>query len=286
MPVSTIAVIGATGRTGRPLVGALERRGSRVRIVSRKPRQAGDVSETVEWCCGDLQDVASLVSALKDAAAIHYIPPSLDARDPDHVANIISAAGTAGVPRVVYHSVLHSNTPEMPHHIRKAVCERLFRHSPLSWTILQPAMYVQTVLGYLDQTAGLLSPPFGTEKPFTLIHDEDLAEAAAIVHTTDGHDFATYELAGAERLDCEAMAGQLSTLLGRSITTGKVDAEVYVARFAERRGLTKDQAQERWLMFDYYDRHGLVGNANQLRMILGREPTRFIAAARQSLVDR
>lgn len=286
MTGTTITVIGATGRTGRPLVGALGRRGAHVRALSRKPERAGLFSREVEWCFGDLENIDSLASAFQGATAIHYIPPSLDKRDPEYVTNIITAAERAGVSRAVYHSVLHPNTPEMPHHIRKAGCERLFRHSPLSWTVIQPAMYVQTALGFFDATAGLLSPPFDTARPFTLIHEEDLAGAAAIIHTTEGHAFATYELAGAEQLDFVAMGERLSDLFGRPITTRKVDAEAYVARFAALRGLTADQARERWLMFDYYDRHGLLGNGNVLRMILGREPANFVDAARHSLVDR
>lgn len=81
------------------------------------------------------------------------------------------------VSRIAYHSVLHSNTLEMPHHIRKAGCERLLRHSPLSWTILQPAMYVQTALGFFDAEAGTLTPPFhaaqarrGARSPTTMRH--------------------------------------------------------------------------------------------------------------------
>jgi len=283
MAVPTVAILGATGRTGRPLVGALLRLGARVRAITRNPERAKLFPGDVEVRFGDLQSVDALSDALSGATSIHYIPPSLDARDPEYVRNIIAAAENAGVRRVVYHSVLHPNTPEMPHHIRKAGCERLFRDSKLSWTVLQPAMYVQTALAYFDVAAGILSPPYNTTRPFTLIHEEDLAEAAAVIHTTDSHVFASYELAGSEQLDFAAMGERLGVLLDRPVATRTVDAEAYVARFAEKRSLTDEQARERWLMFDYYDRHGLLGNGNVLRMLLGREPTTFSDAARHSL---
>lgn len=283
MTGTTIAVIGATGRTGRPLVRELVRRGASVRCLSRGPQRPGLFDGGVEWRVGDLRNVDTLAGAFRGVNSIHYIPPSLDERDPDYVANIIGAAEKVGVERIVYHSVLHSNTPEMPHHIRKAGCERLFRHSSLAWTILQPAMYVQTALAYLDAEAGVLSPPYDAGRPFTLVDETDLAEAAGIIHTTDGHAFATYELAGSERLDFAAMGERLGMILGRPISVRSVDTEEYVARFAAKKGLSAGQARERQLMFDYYDRHGLLGNGNVLRMILGREPTGFIDAARRSL---
>lgn len=278
-----VAVIGATGRTGRPLVRSLVRRGAGVRMLTRHPEDSEPMSGDVEPRFAELTNVDAMAAAFKGATSIHYIPPSLDARDPDYVATIIAAAERAGVTRIVYHSVLHSNTPEMPHHIRKAECERMLRHSALTWTVLQPAMYVQTGLGYLDLEVGLLSPPFNPARPFTLVHEGDLAEAAAVVHTTEGHAFATYELAGAERTDFVSMAERLSTLLRRPIAACKGDAGQLVARLAARRGLTADQERERLLMFDYYDRHGLVGNGNVLRMMLGRAPTGFLEAARESL---
>lgn len=286
MADTTIAVIGATGRTGRPLLAALERRGVRARAITRHPERADALPARVEPRFGELDNVDALAAAFEGATGIHYIPPSLNVRDPDYVANIIAAAEKAGVTRIVYHSVLHSNTPEMPHHIRKAGCERLFRHSSLRWTVLQPAMYVQTALGFFDAAAGVLAPPFDTAQPFTLIHEGDLAEAAAIIHSSEGHAFATYELAGVEQLDSVAMGEQLSALTGRPVATRKADADDYVARFAAARGLTADQARERWLMFDYYDRHGLLGNGNVLRMVLGREPTSFAEAARHSLAGK
>jgi NAD(P)H dehydrogenase (quinone) len=277
----TIAVLGAAGRTGRPLVRALKKRGARVLAISRRAGQPNLFFEQVEARFGDLQSVESLEIAFRGANAIHYIPPSLEPRDPEFARNIIAAARRAGVSRVVYHSVLHPYTPEMPHHVRKAGVELQLRHSPLSWTVIQPAMYAQTVFRFFDVTTGLLTPPFDTTRPFTPIHEEDLAEAAAIIHTTEGHAFATYELAGPELLDSNAMGDRLSSVLGRPITTRKVAADP--SRLAATLGLDADQVRERCLMFDYYDRYGLIGNGKVLRMILGREPADFAEAARHSL---
>ena len=286
MTEKTIVVLGATGRSGRPLVRALERRGARVRAITRSVDRVTLFSEQVETRVGDLEDVDSLTLVFQGATAIHYIPPSLNPRDPEYMRNIIAAAGRANVARIVYHSVLHPHTPQMPHHMRKAGTELQLRHSPLVWTVIQPAMYAQTALAFFDAIAGELTPAFDPARPFTPIHEEDLAEAVALLHTTEGHEFATYELAGSERLNFFAMGERLSAVLKRQITTRQAPVETIALRFAAARGYNSDQVRELRQTFDQYDHHGLVGNGNVLRMILGREPADFAQAMRDTLLMR
>ncbi len=254
-----------------------------VRALTRRADRSGAFADDVETRYADLLDTDSLTAGVASASTIHYIPPSFDPREEDYARNLIAAAERAGVSRLVYHSVLHAPTPEMPHHFRKSRVELLLRHSRLEWTVLQPAMYTQTAIAFLDADRCELTPAFDPTQPFTPIHDRDLAEAAAIVHTSGGHGFATYELAGPERLDFVAMAERLAALLGRPITTRQVPADVLAYRVAAARSYTDEQVGELRLMFDHYDGYGLVGNSNVLRMVLGREPTDFTGAVREGL---
>jgi NAD(P)H dehydrogenase (quinone) len=278
----TVAVIGAFGMTGRQLIPVLEMRGVRVRAIGRKMAPANMFSASVEVRAGNLEDVESLASAIKGADSIHYIPPSFNALEEQFARNLIAAAERTGISRLVYHSVLHAATPDMPHHIRKASVELSLRHSNLSWTVLQPAMYSQTVLAFFDQAAGVLSPAFDPSRPFTPVDGQDLAEVAAIMHTTDGHAYATYELAGSEQLDFFEMGERLGEVLGRSIETRAQTQEAVGERLSNTRGYTPEQVRELALMCAHYDKYGLVGNANVLRMLLGRESTNFSEAIRRS----
>ena len=278
----TVALIGAGGVTGEPVIRAFRNRGVRVRVLTRSVG-AYAFPDDVETRRADLLAADSLASAMAGVDSVHYIPPSFDPREEEYARNLIAAAQQSDVPRVIYHSVLHASTPDMPHHRRKALVELLLRHSALDWTILQPAMYAQTALAFLDADAGELTPAFDTSRPFAPIHEEDLADAAAIVHATEGHRFATYELAGPELLDFAAMADRIGTILGRRIAARRVPAEALARRVAAARRYTEDQVRELLLMFDHYDRYGLVGNGNVLRMILRREPADFAAAMRRRL---
>jgi NAD(P)H dehydrogenase (quinone) len=279
----TVAVIGALGVTGRQLIPVLEERGVRVRAIDKQKAPADLFDASVEVRAGNLQDIGSLVSAIEGADSIHYIPPSFNPREEEFARNLIAAAERADISRLVYHSVLHAATPDMPHHIRKAWVELSLRHSTLLWTVLQPAMYAQTILAFFDKAAGVLSPAFDPSRPFTPVDGQDLAEVAAIVHTTDGHAYATYELAGSEQLNFLAMGERLGEVLGRSIVTRAQTQEAVGERLSNTRGYTPEQVRELALMCAHYDKYGLVGNANVLRMLLGREPTNFAQAIRRSL---
>ena len=272
------AVIGAAGPTGRAVMAALSVLGATTRaLVHRRPSDSGQDHRVIE-----LADCHSLSAGMEGVRTVHYIPPTYDAGEESYGANVIAAARRAGVERLVYHSVLHAPTPAMPHHWRKARVEMLLRDSPLAWTILQPAMYVQTALAFLSPDRTELTPGFDIGRPFSPIDLTDLGEATARILTEPGHDHATYELAGSERLSFEDMAGIIAGVTGRPIAARALDPEL-VLKQAEHRGFAGTALDELRLMMAHYDRHGLVGNGRVLTMILGRQPTPFAKAVERSL---
>ena len=66
----TVAVLGATGRTGRPLVDELLARGHRVRALVRDPSRLGSLAERVDVVTGSSEDPAALTAALTGADAV------------------------------------------------------------------------------------------------------------------------------------------------------------------------------------------------------------------------
>lgn len=279
-----IAVIGAAGQTGRALVCALVRRGAQVKAVVRRSSQAVAVGDAAAVEAAELRDAAALARALDGCRVAYYIPPVYNAREKTFGMNVISAACRAGVARVVYHSVLHAPTPAMPHHQRKSSVELALRESALAWTILQPAMYAQSPLAFLNAKHTVLRIGFDARQTFTPIDLKDLAEAAATVLMSDGHEFATYELAGSDRLSFGDMAAVMSEVLGSRVTVRVLPSMVVALVGATRFGVRG--AFDLKAMLDHYDRHGLVGNANVLRLLLDREPTSFGDTMRRELGER
>jgi len=274
-----VAVIGGAGNTGRPLLRALARRGVPTRAILRDESRAIAAADAGEMAVADLANVDALTRALREAAVVHFIPPLYKAEEERYAANVLRAAAAAGTQRVVYHSVLHANTPRMPHHVRKARIETMFRESPLAWTIVQPAMYTTTPLRFFRKEESALELPFNVASKFNPIDLGDLSEAVAAVLGEEGHDYATYELAGAETLDFRQMGAVLAEILGRPVTVRKIDPETALRR---RNFDPEMQAQAR-AMYAHYDEHGLRGNSRILQMLLGRSPASFAESTRANL---
>ena len=274
MSTSDFAVIGAAGPTGRALLDSLAQRGVAPRALVRSPEGASRLPAGSDFRVAELADQDSLRSALEGVRAVHYIPPTYEPREEAFASNVLEAARQAGVERLVYHSVLHAPTPAMHHHWRKARVELLIRESAIPWTIVQPAMYMQTVFAFLSADRLTLNPGFDVTRPFTPVDVQDLADAVATVLIEQGHAFATYELAGSETLSFEDMAAQISEMLNLRTIAKALDPALVLAT-AGQRGFSEGALEELRLMMRHYDAHGLVGNSNVLRLLLGREPARF-----------
>ncbi|CAI9411172.1 NmrA family NAD(P)-binding protein [Nocardioides sp. T2.26MG-1] len=171
--------------------------------------------------------------------------PNLHPDEPAYVAEALAAAATAGVGRVVYHSVASPYVPAIPHHLGKARGEDLVRRSGLTWTILQPGAYLQN----LDLGGPVVRVPYDVDAEFGFLDLADLGPAAARVLGEAGHEGATYELAS------------------RLATVRQLAGEAGLP--AER---VEDPGTHPWLsaMFAYYDRHGLPAGTLTLRALLGR----------------
>jgi uncharacterized protein YbjT (DUF2867 family) len=229
----------------------------------------------------DFLHVDQIIEAISGARAIHYIPPVLCEDEILFAANAIEAARVVGIDRITFHSVLQSATPSMPHHFRKSEVELLLRESPLVWTIFQAGMYMQTPFVFYDREAATFAAPFRLDRPFNPIDMPDMIEAQANVLIEEGHEFATYELAGSERLTAGDMGEIFRTTVGGAIKLGQVPTEDFARDRAKRRGFDERQASELLAMYRHYNDFGLPGNGRVLEMLLGRRAGSFAAAVQR-----
>ncbi|WBV43881.1 SDR family oxidoreductase [Pseudoroseomonas cervicalis] len=243
----TILVTGATGTVGRLLVQQLVERGAAVRALVRDPA-AARLPAGVELARGDLLDIASLRAALSGASSLFL----LNAVVPEEVSQALIAlnlAREAGIGRIVYLSVLHSDLyANVPHFAGKFAVERMIERMGLSATILRPAYFMQNegmirdvVLGH-----GVYPVPIG-QKGLAMVDARDIAEVAALEllrreRSATPLPAERINLVGPETLTGPGVAAIWSALLGRPVAYGGDDT----AGFERNLG----QAMPGWMAYD------------------------------------
>jgi uncharacterized protein YbjT (DUF2867 family) len=277
-----ILITGAGGKTGKAIIKALVARGAAVRAFVRSATheetlKAMGVRDVV---IGEMNDPQALSRATHSAAAVYHICPNVSPHEISFGKAMIDAATRAGVPRFVYHSVLHPQIEAMPHHWSKMRVEEMLFSSRLDVTILQPTAYMQNSLAEWDRMAGdhLYRVPYPVETKLSLVDLDDVAEAAATVLANDGHVGATYELVGTAPLSQTKIAETFSYVLQKPIRAVAEPVAAWSDR-ARSAGMDEYQRETLMKMFDAYARDGLKGNPNVLGWLLGRPPTSLAAFA-------
>ena len=273
-----ILVTGAAGKTGRAVIRALAAKGRRVRALVHHDAQKSLVESlgAQEVFVGDIREESALRAAAQGARAIYHICPNIH---PDELLIgrvAIAASRVAGVEKFVFHSVLHPQIQAMPHHWNKLRVEETLLESKLPFAILQPASYMQNILGEWQAIAGrgVYAVPYSVEARISVVDLEDVARAAATVLCEPDYQGGTYELGGPVVLSPKEMAVIMGHELGRDVRAEKISVEGWKER-AMASGLSEYSVETLIRMFDHYDRYGLVGNSHVLRSLIGRSPTTF-----------
>jgi NAD(P)H dehydrogenase (quinone) len=273
--VPRVLVTGAGGKTGRAVIAALGRRGAAARAFVRTPARVADLVDAahldVEVAVGDQRSVSDLVAALDGADAVYAIAPNVS---PDEVAMgraIVEACRRAGVPRLVFHSVVHPQLTAMPHHVDKGRVEELVVTSGLAWTILQPNAYLQNLAGYVDDLrSGRYEVPYASDARLAMVDLGDVAEVAARCLLDGLGVHATFELSGPAEVSPADVARVAAELLGRPVVAERLDPGAWAA--GPGTDLPSDTRERLLAMFRDYDAHGSPGDATVLTALLGRPP--------------
>ena len=272
----TILVTGATGTVGRQVVEQLVKRGASVRALVRDPSKV-KLPPDVTLVQGDLLDIDSLRGALGGVSTLFL----LNAVVPDEFTQALIAlnlAREAGIERVVYLSVIHSDLyVNVPHFAGKFGVERMIENMGFNATILRPAYFMNNdvtvkdvVLGY-----GVYPMPIGS-KGLAMIDARDIGEIAALelLRRERGKEPLPLErinLVGPDILTGTLVAAIWSEVLGRKIAYGGDNT----AGFEEnlRKFMPSWMAYDMRLMSERFLTDGMTpeaGDVERLTALLGR----------------
>jgi NAD(P)H dehydrogenase (quinone) len=277
-----ILITGAGGKTGKAVIRALAAHRTTVRAFVRSSAHEAALTTmgVREIIVGEMDDEHALARAAKGVQAIYHICPNVHPNEVAFAKGLVAAATESGVPRLVYHSVLHPQIEAMPHHWNKLRVEEMLFSSTLDITILQPTAYMQNSMAEWDRMAGdgVYRVPYPVETRLSLVDLDDFAEAAAMVLTNAGHSGATYELVGTAPLNQIEIATIFSHALDKTVRAEAETIESWDQR-ACNAGMDDYQRETLIKMFRAYARDGLKGNSNVLGWLLGRPPTSFASFA-------
>jgi uncharacterized protein YbjT (DUF2867 family) len=154
MSMSTVLVIGATGKQGGATAKALLNRGFHVRALTRNVRSPAATrlsDQGIHVVRGDLSDKASLISALEGVVAAYFMTDSSIGIEGEIAQGtvFIAALQEARVERVVYSSAHSADRTTsiggVPHWDSKLDIERSLKASGLKWTILRPVSFMENI---------------------------------------------------------------------------------------------------------------------------------------------
>ena len=279
-----ILVTGGTGRVGAEVVKELQKRKAEIRLLVRT--EGDRTPKGVEVAVGDLLDPVSVQKALHGVDKLYL----LNAVAPDELTQGLIAYDQAKrlkLKHIVYHSVFRvDHFKDVPHFASKLAIESALREFDVPFTIIRPNYFSQNDETLKDTLtkAGIYPMPLG-DVGVSAVDIRDIAEATAIVLTSDEHYGETYNLNGPEALSGPKAASIWSKLLGKEIRYGGHDMDAFEEQM--RKKAPSWSAFDVRMMFEGYLERGFVaedGDLETLTKLLGHSPRRYEDFARETSV--
>ncbi|WP_017966642.1 SDR family oxidoreductase [Rhizobium leguminosarum] len=229
-----IIITAATGRYGRLVVDALLRRGvpaNEIVAAVRNPEKASDLAAmgvAVREADYDRPDI--LVAAFAGADRLLLIPSSDFVERYPQMVRAVEAATDAGVGLVAYASFLNTDISTLRLGEAHKLTEAFIRDSGLPWVMLRNGAYIEVYagdLGGMDYalSTGTLIGSAGRGR-ISGVSRGDLAEAAAIVLTSQDQAGKIYELGGTAFTKAE-LGAAVSRLTGKPLVYQDLPVDSY-----------------------------------------------------------
>ncbi len=243
-----ILVVGATGSVGSEVSRRLTAEGKPTRALVRRTSEPGKVARLrnmgVKILEGDLKDRPTLDTACVGATTVISTASATISRQPGDTLQsvdlegqirLVDAANAAGVKHFIYVSAhIHSDL-KFPLQEAKASVENHIRESGMSWTILQPTMFMEI---WLSSLSGFdlvhhraVVQGSGTNKVSLISYKDVAAFAVAAVDNPHARN-ATLVLGGPEPLSAMQVIMLFEDLMGEKFAIQHVPEDALRQAFA------------------------------------------------------
>ena len=231
-----ILVTGATGQLGSATIEFLLQKlpASQIAALVRDEQKAADLANKgIDIRTGDYDNPVSLEKAFTGIKKLFFISGNdVVARLQQH-ENVVNAAKIAGVPHIIYTSFARKNETDTnplgliaSSHIET---DKLVKESGIPYTIMLNGLYADVLPFFFGDHVfdnGIQLPAGNGAAAYILRND--IAEAAANILTTDGHQGKTYHISNTEKYTMQQVANILSELSGNEVTYISPSTQEYI----------------------------------------------------------
>ncbi|KAK55385.1 NmrA/HSCARG family protein [Staphylococcus lugdunensis] len=220
----SILVIGATGKQGNAVVKQLLHEGWQVRVYTRNKQNDKLTTikhKNLEIFEGDLGNLDSLKQAMEDQFGVYSVQPIILDNVTEEIRQgkmIINTAYQQGIEHIIYSTAGGVNRNRTgPHFEALAQIENELQNSPLNYTIIKPAFFMDNFLRIITVEDGVIYIPEFINKAvkFAMISSIDIAKIAAhIFKNTKQFNHRAIEIASDERT-LEEVVKTFATVTGK-----------------------------------------------------------------------
>lgn len=272
-----IAVVGATGNTGRAVVGELRTLGHDPVCVVRDADKALTVlGEEARTNVAEITDRGALESAFQGVKRV-FVVTGHNPQMAEQQINVLEAAKAAGAELLIKVSggqaIVSPDSESVVGRGHYAV-EQAMKESGLAWVILRPGLFMQNTFqqAQLIKDEGKLVLPFAADLPIAFIDVRDTgALGARMLIEPTAHVGKEYSFTGA-LTNFDDFAGVFSDVLGKPVAY--VPATLEQAEEALRKRSLPDWLVAHQLTVARLGANGAFATENTapIRDIVGREP--------------
>ena len=283
----TIAVTGATGLLGNLVITNLLKSESPASIVAiaRNVDKAAPLAEKgVQVRQASYTDPAALETALQDVDTLLLVSGSEVGHRVAQHGNVINAAKTAGVQRIVYTSAPKADTTFLVLAPEHKATEELILASGIPYTILRNNWYTDNYAAQIGEArnTGAITSSAGNGRVASASR-VDFAEAAASALIGSGHENKVYELTGDYAWDFVEFAAAVSEIIGSEVVYKPVSTEQHI-EILKAAGLPEEVAGFVATINGDIARGALADVTTDLRTLIGRPTTPLIDGLRHLVV--
>lgn len=230
----SIIITGASGQLARLVVERLLTtvKPEEVVLVTRSPEGLADyAARGLQVRQGDFDHPETLATAFAGGDKLLLISTTSVGRRIGQHRRAIAAAVEAGVQHIVYTSFIGIDAEDRAFVVvDHAGTEEALQASGVAWTALRDSQYAEAVADVIApmSLANGVWRAAAADGRIAFVSREDVADVAAHVLTTDGHENVAYEVTGPELLSYREAAALLSEVTGRPVEFQVItDDELY-----------------------------------------------------------